>query len=505
MYSQQLEREIEKLQTKYVDNPISSNNNPKVRGYHPFLGMVSYDEIDDAVESSRHWVRQSIWKSQSECKSFKNETNWSKEIYFFVVNSALANEMGEHWFLVGFCPNVKLKLFIYNTYGAAHTAKILGYGLHINSDDKTDEEKRNKTEYKKTRKAVLFDIAKEVWPEELNTLLLRGVSIIDLKGSHQDASTDECGYHVFRFIQDLFKHNLFPGSNQKQIKNCQENPQFYWHEILMGYIERHSIESIHYQLGRPREETQPLLLKNDQKVREQVEDRSRNSEYKIQNPENEIQVHEEYNLTDKEWYDFFESIALSYGLIVEPGVINTDEKDLTIEFKLKFLDGRMSTQRKKGGKYKMSKSKRKLSEPYYNHISGRINANLDETLDEEFDRLYAKHLTSSSKKLIEAIFPAHRGYTSNRTPILQKQNIASDDPNFLDNIYIELPGDPLSMTSIGTFYNNLGIVLDPKDPYTFQLAMMTRDYFDNHTDKNVSREIMSRLNKKASQIWKNVS
>ena len=61
------------------------------------------------------------------------------------------------------------------------------------------------------------------------------------------------------------------------------------------------------------------------------------------------------------------------------------------------------------------------------------------------------------------------------------------------------------MTSIGTFYNNLGIVLDPKDPYTFQLAMMTRDYFDNHTDKNVSREIMSRLNKKASQIWKNVS
>ena len=516
MYRHQLNSEINKLQEKYVRDFRSGSKVSNRIGYRPFLGIISFDEIDDTAKAYRKQIKETLQTSKLNCGQDKNGFIWQEEIHFFIVNSALSKEMGEHWFLMAFCPSDKMKLFVFNTYGAAHTAKILGYGLHINDGDRSDEISKNRTQYKKKRCSILFDLVKEVWPKE-SSPSYEHVLIVDLKSSHQDASTDECGYHVYRFVHDLFKYTIFSEARkieyQKGEKGCLNLTCPIWKDILKNYIIRHSIITVHYQKGRPREETQPLLLKNDRTVRAQLEDISLDSHYRIKNRENIIEKHEEYDLTDTEWYNFFDSIALSYNLYVQPNITFADKKDLVIEFFLRSPKDATMTRYSKQQKKKLRKKSKKQRTstkgnptPYFNPISKRINAAPDETVEEEFERLYAEHTASKSKKLIESLFPNHRGVISNQTPILQKQKPATDDPHFLDNIYIHCPGDLLSKKSIRSYYNEMGVKdLDESDPYTYILAMLTRDYFNNHSERSSGDRIRAKVNARAAMIWKHVS
>ena len=67
-----------------------------------------------------------------------------------------------------------------------------------------------------------------------------------------------------------------------------------------------------------------------------------------------------------------------------------------------------------------------------------------------------------------------------------------------------MPGDVSTMTTIGDYFKSFGIALDAKDPFTYQLAMLLRSYFENHPDKKTSEQMFAKIQKNSMKMWKYV-
>ena len=79
-----------------------------------------------------------------------------------------------------------------------------------------------------------------------------------------------------------------------------------------------------------------------------------------------------------------------------------------------------------------------------------------------------------------------------------------DDPDYLNTIVVQLPGDVNSMTTIGSYFKSLCVTLDAEDPFTYQLAILLRTYFENHPDKKTAEQMFSKIQKNSMKLWKNV-
>ena len=70
-----------------------------------------------------------------------------------------------------------------------------------------------------------------------------------------------------------------------------------------------------------------------------------------------------------------------------------------------------------------------------------------------------------------------------------------DDPDYLNTFIIQMPGDVSTMTTVGDYFKSLGVVLNAADPFTYQLATLSRSYFENHPDKKTAEQMFARIQK----------
>ena len=164
-----------------------------------------------------------------------------------ILNTSLEEQDGEHWFLLAFDSEHQNTFYIFNSFGIANTLKTFGF------DNIDSKDNRNNI-----RKFALNKLKEYIWnnyEEEFN--------VIDLNGIQQDFSTDECGYHVIRFVDFLYRHIY---DDVKKIIN--------WKNILKRYIYNYAIKLIKFDHKyMNREAAQSILLRNDLEVKQYVEEK----------------------------------------------------------------------------------------------------------------------------------------------------------------------------------------------------------------------------------------
>ena len=118
--------------------------------------------------------------------------------------------------------------------------------------------------------------------------------------------------------------------------------------------------------------------------------------------------------------------------------------------------------------------------------------------------MYEKTQTSVSRKILTDLFPTH---VNNRyNPLLNNIQFSGmlDDPDYLNTIVVQLPGDISSTKTVGDYFKSLGVTLDAKDPYTYKLAVMLGSYFENHPDKKTAEQMFARIQRNSMKLWKNI-
>ena len=257
----QLQNSIEYMEKKHRSSRVK------------FLGVTKFDTGQDLLANKT---------ILNKCKKlFCDKSLADQNIYFMILNTSLEEHNGEHWFLLAFDSEHQNTFYIFNSFGIANTLKTFGFD-NIGSNDN-----RNKI-----RIFALNKLKEYIWnnyEEEFN--------VIDLNGIQQDFSTDECGYHVIRFVDFLYRHIY---DDVKKIIN--------WKNILERYIYNYAIKLIKFDHKyMNREAAQSILLRNDLEVKQYVVEKILFDKKNYQ-----ISFHDEYKLTDNEW----NSIAKKYIRII---------------------------------------------------------------------------------------------------------------------------------------------------------------------------------------------
>ena len=450
----QLKRSVEDLQ-------FDINN---LLRYSPFLGVVNYDFSDDKVKTALKLC----------CK--KIDYDCCGDLFFMVLNSSFAKDPGEHWLLLAFRLSRPRHFLSFNTYGVAHTLNVFGWP------------KTTVLDSKRRRVDVLQELVHNIWNDDDGEIFVEGFD-----GIHQDFSTDECGYHVYRFssyLIDAIAYNNYDGSQ--------------WGvELLKNYIYDYDITMFHYSDKKlKREHAQPHLLENDRQVRLYVE-----SKIPV---EDRIEEHDEYSLTDPEWCDQLRVHVQTYEILKpkfrrQPGGISTIVGPLTI------ITMPKTVKKKKKQQQRRLTSAMRSEKPFPTDPRTGINYDLSllPSSDDTFERFYAESQTSYAREMILKMFPQH--IAGRHDPLINK--IAPSEmlskPNYLDEMMMSLPGDNYnSIMTVGEyFYNDLGIrqgQLNPKDPFTYQLAKLTQDKFENHQDKRTVEQIRKNMLIANNKAWKTV-
>ena len=79
-----------------------------------------------------------------------------------------------------------------------------------------------------------------------------------------------------------------------------------------------------------------------------------------------------------------------------------------------------------------------------------------------------------------------------RNLILQELELEGENRNldYLKSIIIQMPGDVGEFITIGNFYRKMG--LNPKDPYTYQLSLLLKKYFELHPEREVRINLLKK-------------
>ena len=332
-------------------------------------------------------------------------------------------------------------------------------------------------------------LSKTIWGYCIGT----NTRVVGVNGLHQDFSTDECGYHVFRFVNYLYEFAL------------PKDPKTSWNRLLEKHInDTHlRINVILYNKSLVKSVAQPILLANDELVRRFCEVGKR----LVKDKANRIQVHDEYKLTEKQWSTKADEYVNSFESI---GHKKISESGLTLTTTVSIV---MDERRNGRGKIKTTTKRKKETfsakktsfdspnEKNFNPITGQHYVT---SFDQHFTEMYKKTQTSVSREILKNLFPTQ---VSNRlNPLLNNIQFSGmiDDPHYLNTILVQLPGDVNSMTTIGSYLKSLGVTLDAEDPFTYQLVILLRTYFENHPDKKTAEQMFSKIQKNSMKLWKNV-
>ena len=401
----QLRRALEDLQ---FDNNLS---------YSPFLGVVNYDFSDDKVKTALQLC----------CQRIRRCDNNLDDLFFMVLNSSFAKDPGEHWLLLAFRLSRPRHFLSFNTYGVAHTLNVFGWPKTMVLDSK------------RRRVDVLQELVRNIWSGDDGggEIFVEGYD-----GIHQDFSTDECGYHVYRFssyLIDAIAYNNYDGS-------------FWGEELLKNYIYDYDIAMFNYSDKKlKREHAQPRLLENDRQVRRYVE-----SKIPV---EDQIEEHDEYSLTNPEWYDQLRVYVQTYEILKpkfrrQHSLISALVGPLTITTTMPKMPKKKKQQRRLTSAMRSKK-------PFPTDPRTGIDYDLSllPTSDDTFERFYAESQTSYARDMILKLFPQH--VTGRHDPLVNKITFSDmlSRPNYLDEMMMSLPGDNYnSVMSVGEyFYNVLGI------------------------------------------------
>ena len=235
------------------------------KDYKPFLGVVNYDLSGKLVKRLLKHL----------CKSVCCD-----KIYFMVVNTSLSSQEGEHWFVLAFERGNRNAFYSFNSYGLVNTLRT----LEILPKTRTTNDGGGKAR----RLYILYSLAENIWGNNSNN---NDINLIGLNGIHQDFSTDECGYHLFRFVTYLYD----------KMSTILYSPlaTLSWKRVLQGYLLDYTPNTYllaYDNKNLTKHSAQPILLANDKLVRRFCEQKNN-----IEDPESRIEIHEEYKLTEGEW------------------------------------------------------------------------------------------------------------------------------------------------------------------------------------------------------------
>ena len=131
------------------------------------------------------------------------------------------------------------------------------------------------------RKFTLSKLCEYIWKKTSSSA--NNINIIDINEIHQDFSTDECGYHVIRFVNYLYEQILR--------NNTDEGDEINWMKTLNNYLRFYEITVVNYDHKyMVQERAQRILLKNDREVKRVVEDSI------LTKKNQQINFHDEYEL-----------------------------------------------------------------------------------------------------------------------------------------------------------------------------------------------------------------
>ena len=359
-------------------------------------------------------------------------------------------ENGEHWFLVAFETDVQNVFYTFNSYGIVNTLLAFGY-TNLHSESKLV--KSNFSNILDRRNAVL-ELSNLIWGGGRSEKIRVLPKVIDYSGVQQNYGTDECGYHVLRFAIYLFE-SIIP----KHTKSATHNSN--WPTVLRSYIQKHFITLLSYESHKfmSKKESDNILFTNDSGVVNFVEQHVELRKF-VQSGDL-IEVHDEYDLLLKEWM----KITTNYKKHYIKFKSNNYFRDLNLIVEYNPLGDFQMVRKRKGIPKLTSKKpyeKRGKNETAIKTTSKQIAST---TVDDE---RAVKTITSLSKMLIQELFPSnliHR-YAD---PIMNNIQYSGmvEDPNYLDNYMISIPGEEQMILSVREYFKSLKVNLDEKDPYTY--------------------------------------
>ena len=190
--------------------------------------------------------------------------------FFAFVSIIYVTDCGKHWFFLAIERMNEGVFYFFNNYGIKNTLDTLGCLPN---------------KLNKQRREVLHKLSAEVWKKTS----ISCVSFIGYNGLHQDFSTDECGYHVFRFVYYMYQF-VFVSQTEEITK---------WTDLLQHYLVKFGVNLVSYDdKYLYKSFAQSILLQNDRELRRFAENKS------LVHTDNWIQEHDEYTLTEKQWSSY---------------------------------------------------------------------------------------------------------------------------------------------------------------------------------------------------------
>lgn len=452
-------------------NFLQDQKSSSLLKYKPFLGVSNFDTGKCLLFDKRTNIKN--W-----CKKFKEEG----KLYFFIANTSTSNQRyGEHWFLIAFESDVNNVLYVFNSFGISNTLKAFGY---VNKD--SNEIQDNYSNVRERINAVL-ELTNSIWERNCSNTVLP--KIIDLNGVHQDFGTDECGYHIMRFVIFLYD-SVFSLLSKNSSRKTN------WHSILSRYISSYKVNLINYNLNKylEKSEVQRILLDNDREVKRFIE-----NDNKFISKRNTISNHEEYNLSKKEWGKY----ALSYKRIFQEIASNVEKWKISLERKNLTCELLPLQMGKKKQNAKIPSRKRKAREKPYSEVKSEKTERTLTTYADTFDAMVKKANKSLSKRIIKNLFPSQLRRNNPITNNIEYSGMI-ENPHYLDSTIISLPGEEDKPLSVNEYFLSLGIRLDDKDPYTYTLSKLIKNYFENHSQKQTAKQLFKKIQKDNAKRWKYV-
>ena len=320
------------------------------------------------------------------------------------------------------------------------------------------------------RKFTLSKLCEYIWKKTSSSA--NNINIIDINGIHQDFSTDECCYHVIRFVNYLYEQILR--------NNTDEGDEINWMKTLNDYLRFYEITVVNYDHKyMVQERAQRILLKNDREVKRVVEDSI------LTRKNQQINFHDEYELTRSRW----NSIARNLIYALKEGIVNS-----THHKKVLILTTNMG---------KIRRKKRKLCNDDDKTTTPPKKEKRLVTYADTFDEMLAKAQLSASKRILNELYPitinGHSNPISNN--ILYSEMLSN--PDYLNNTYLSIPGESVPI-SVDDYMKSIGVVLDKDDPYTFTLAKYLSVSYQNDHQLRLSKQIFNKLQTKNNNRWKKI-
>ena len=135
-------------------------------------------------------------------------------------------------------------------------------------------------------------------------------------------------------------------------------------------------------------------------------------------------------------------------------------------------------------------------------MSIQLQVNIILTFDQHFGKQYNKTQTSLSLEILKNLFPTHVSNRRNPLPNDVQLSGMIDNPDYLNTIVMQLPADVNSIATFGSYFKSLGVTFNATDPFTNQLAILLRTYFQNHPDKKAAEQMFAKIHKHSMKMWK---